>query len=107
MARDLVWQHHSARFSELMAKESLSPEEVKEALIECFITAVGGDRELALLTLKNQFRECGVPWDKPTRDGLLCVVKRLRTLSKKFRDEDVVERNFHSLMALIGKCRCD
>ena len=96
----------SERFKEIMAKERISPLELKEALIECLTAASGGYKEMAVLTLKKQFTDCGVSWEHPTKDGIIAVMKKLVVVSKNFRSEDVIRANYNKMMKLVNKCEC-
>ena len=104
MAKELKWTP-SARFCEISDKESITPNELKEALHECFTAAVGGEEKLSELTLKKQFSDLGVNWDEPTKEGIIKVMGKLSELAQKYRSEEVIRANYNKMMKLVNKCR--
>ena len=72
---------------ERSCEDCLYPEDVRDAMVECFATAMGGDRQMARNSLERPFSSHGVDWDRPDEEGILPetgpypkdMVRRLRT----------------------------
>ena len=97
------------------------PEDVRNALVECFTLAHGNDlaeslniditedsdnaiqRESIVTFLKGAFDYVGADFDKPTKDGLMKVVKFLEEFSKNFRDPEIIAKHAGEIMKLIKR----
>ncbi len=99
---DLEWEP-SGRFKQIMEKDEVTPMDLKEALMECYINASGGDDEIAVNILKKQFKEAGASWREPTVSEIKEVMDRLADISEDFRDEELVKENYQKMMKLIRK----
>lgn len=99
---ELEWSP-SERFKEIMDKEEISTEDMRDALKECYIDASGGDEEIALNILKKQFKEVGASWEDPSLDELKDVMERLADISEDIRSEDVIKVNYQKMMRLMRK----
>ena len=99
---DKIWKP-SDRMMEIMKQESVTPEEVKEVLVECFCYA-HGDYEQALYIIKNQAVSVGMYWEKPDKAGLMKLVPELAKVAKDFRNPEVIMRNKMKVQALLTRC---
>jgi hypothetical protein len=69
-------------------------------------TSMGGDVELAQLTLRNQFVQHGVDWHHPTKEGVLLVMGSLKDKAGSFRDPEVIRENYLKMLTIVNKCTC-
>jgi hypothetical protein len=99
----LVWKN-TPTLCKAMEKDKITPEELKQCLIECFTTALGGDGAITLTTLKKQAIEVGMDWERPTKEGIVMIMNRLKSIALKFRDREVVESNYRKMMQLVARC---
>ena len=99
---DKIWTP-SERMMEILGKDSVTPDEVKEVIIECFCYA-HGDYEQALYILKNQAIGVGMYWEKPDKEGLMNLIPRLADIARDFRNPEVIERNKMKVQGLLRKC---
>ena len=97
-----VWKP-SDRMMKILEKETVTPEEIKDVIVECFCYA-HGDYEQALYILKNQMISVGMYWDKPNKEGLMKLVPRLAEVAKDFRNPEVIEKNKMKVQHLFSKC---
>ena len=97
-----VWKP-SDRMIEIVEKEAVSPEEVKDVIIECFCYA-HGDYEQALYIMKNQSIEVGMLWEKPDKAGLMNLVPRLAEVAQDFRNPEIIVKNKRKVENLLRKC---
>ena len=66
----------SEDIAEIMSKDQVTPEELQEVLVDCFVFA-HGDPEIAMFTLKKQAKDVGLFWEEPDRGGLERLVVKL------------------------------
>ena len=102
---ELKWTP-SQEYTAMYRKDVVTPMEVRNAIVECMTHAVGGDRGIAEMTVKHQFKNAGLMWDNPTRDGLVLVMNRLRDVAMTYRSREVIDSNFRKIMRLLQKCEC-
>lgn len=105
MHTERVWVP-SDRTTQILSKDSVSPDEVKEVLIECF-TFAHGDSEQSLFILKKQASNVGVMWDAPDKAGLQKMIPKLEEVAGTFRNPDIVAKNKQKLQKLLSKCCID
>ena len=91
---------------EIMNKDSVTPEELQEVLIDCF-TFAHGDPEIAMFTLKKQAKDVGLYWDEPDRLGLEKLIMRLEDVARSFRSPETIQQNKTKFQTMLRKCDCD
>ncbi|MEM3396880.1 MAG: hypothetical protein QW620_07435 [Thermoplasmata archaeon] len=91
---------------ELMAKEKITPVELKEAMTLCLTAVMNGDRTQAENTIRTLAKDVGVDWDKETlnREKSMTIMHRLRPLGMRSRDPRLFQENFQKMMMFINKC---
>lgn len=100
MSEYLEWTP-SERYKEMMEREEIDGSDLKDALTECYITAMAKDRDIALSILRKQFKEANASWEDPSIQDIKNVMDRLADVSRDFRSEKVVKRNYQKMMKLI------
>ena len=105
MNPERVWTP-SERTTQILSQDSVTPDEVKTILIECFSFA-HGDAEQSLFILKKQASNAGVIWDAPDKAGLQKMIPKLEEVASTFRNPDIVAKNKHKLQKLLNKCCID
>ena len=92
----------------------VTPEMVRDAIVECFYQAHCTDSGIATILSENEnksycreivkkgFSEVGMSYDQPTKEALLKVVGYLVEFSKNFRDPSIVLAHKESIMQLIN-----
>ena len=93
----------SKRIKKKIETEKLTPVDLREALTECFIHAQGSEI-VGMAMLKKQFKNAGVSWENPTKDGIIEVMNLLREMATIFRDEEIIKRNYEKMMSLVEMC---
>ena len=101
----LIWKP-SESIREIMNKDQVTPIEVREVLVECFIFA-HGDPTIAMLTLKKQAKDVGLFWDGPDRDGLERLIVKLEDVAKSFRNPETIQQNRSKFQSLLRRCQSD
>jgi len=92
----------------------VTPEMVRDALVECFYLAHCKDsgiitdasenenKTYCMDIIKKGFSDVGSSFDKPTKESLLKVIGYLVEFSKNFRDPSIVLANKESIMQLVN-----
>lgn len=107
-----------------MHAENVTPEQVRDAIVQCFLKAHGdilkdfksyenlSEEEFekikvtdVLTLIKNFFYETNGDFDKPTKESLLKVIDKLAYFSKKFRSPEEVNEHQEELTTLINKIK--
>ncbi|MHB9019553.1 MAG: hypothetical protein ACYC3G_01595 [Minisyncoccota bacterium] len=107
-----------------MHAESATPEQVRDAIVQCFLRAHGdilkdfksyenlSEEEFekikltdVLTLIRNFFYETNGDFDKPTKESLLKVIDKLANFSRKFRSSEEVEEHHKELTSLINKIK--
>jgi len=96
----------------------LSPEEVRNELINCFFKAHCEDASSGLgiadsnITkqycediVRKAFEETQSDFENPTKEGLEKVVGYLAKFSAGFRDKKIIEKHVNKIMGMIDKIR--
>ncbi len=105
-----------------MCSNHITPKQVRDAIINCFINAHGGvikefksyenlskeeleksERNEIQTLVKNFFGEVGGDFENPTKENLIRVMDRLADFSKKFREEEVINKHYQEIKLLIDK----
>lgn len=99
----------------------VAPIDVRNALVECFTMAHGGDlaeslnidlssdkdstikRESIITFLTGMFEQVGSDFNAPTKEDLVKVVEKLEEFSKNFRDPKIIEKHTKEITMLINK----
>ena len=94
--------------------KTVTPQEVCNALVECFFEAhckdvqMGVDdptltREYTTEIIKKAFTDAGGNFEKPTKQTLIAVVGKLKDFAGSFRDPSVILRHAGEIMELVEK----
>jgi|GEM_PF-386329 len=105
-------------------KESVTAEQVRDAVVECFLKAHGdilkdfksyenlSEEEFEKIKtmdikmlIKNFFYETNGDFDHPTKESLLKVIDKLAYFSKKFRTPQEVDDHHKEMTLLINKIK--
>ncbi len=97
---------------------NITPIMVRDAILKCFTQAhcidsgIGEKEEngkinhqYCLEIVKKAFSEAGQDFDKPTKEGILRSMDVLAEFSKKFRDQEIVQKNYSSILQLVNKLK--
>ena len=101
-AEDKLW-NPSEKTKAIIEKETVTPEEVREVIVECFCQA-HGDYEQAMFILKQQSIEAGMLWNKPTKAGITRLLPMLAKVARSFRNPDLIIQNRTKVETLLAKC---
>ncbi len=104
--------------------ESITPEQVRDAIVNCFVGAHGdtlkdfksyenlSEEEFEKIKrtdieslIRGIFDEVGGDFNSPTKEILTRVIDRLAIFSKKFRNEDEVNKHYQEINSLIDKIK--
>jgi len=97
------------------------PEDVRDAIVECFTQAHSEaladlknyNKDVSDISfeeikrinvrqmIRNYFDQVGGSYDKPTRDSIVNVVKKLKEFAINFRNKDVIEKHIKEIQSLI------
>lgn len=91
------------RTLEIIQKDSVTPLEVRDVIIECFCYA-HGDYEQALHILKTQAVKAGMLWQLPDRRGISNWIPLLAEVASTFRSPEIIEQNKQKIGGLLRKC---
>ncbi len=102
--------------------DHIKPEQVKEAMIRCFVQAHGPvlEKQLAKenlsgkelekrkrleveIFLRKLFEEEMGSFETPTKESLKRVILRLRNYSKQFRDQKTIDNHTQEILDLLEK----
>ncbi len=104
--------------SECLEKKVLTPIEVKDALLKCFLAAhkeaveeatfdmnIPEDKKVEVITgmVKKAFVDTKGDFDKPTKKSILAAMNQLKAIAKYFRNQDIIERHYSIMTKLIDK----
>ncbi|RMD59682.1 hypothetical protein D6821_00660 [Candidatus Parcubacteria bacterium] len=98
-----------------------TPQEIKEAIVQCFLQAhqkqlkalkefspqltAAEEKTLKRTTietlLKKLSEQDGNDFDKPTKQGLLQLLDRLKNYASYFRDKKIIERHYQQIKQLV------
>ena len=81
----------------------LTTRDVRDEIVECFIKAQGS-REFGTAIVKKQFKDAGVDYDNPTKEGLYEVMTRLSQVASSFRDQETINANFQKVQKILKRC---
>lgn len=93
----------------------LTPEAVRDAIVNCFCEAHCADsgltteddkelsRDYCLSLVKKAFQESGNDFEKPNKESLLAVIDRLADFAKNFRQPEVIKEHYEMINKLINK----
>jgi hypothetical protein len=89
----------------------VTPELVKEAIIDCFCAAhseqaeMGEDivliRDYCSKIVQKAFVETKGDFDNPTKASIISVLPRLAEFAKSFRDQSVIQKHMGEIQQLI------
>lgn len=101
-----------------------TPQQVQEAIVECFTRAHSQvlEQEMGRLTnelptseieklkkinvrllIKKYFQEVGGDYETPTRQALIAVCNKLAEFARHFRSEEIISKHYGEIMRLIDK----
>ncbi|MCX6756235.1 MAG: hypothetical protein NTX85_02765 [Candidatus Nomurabacteria bacterium] len=103
--------------------KKVNPEDVRDAIIECFTLAHNevledlknyaknmddiSFQEIKHLSvvqmIRNYFNEVGGDFDKPDKESILLIMEKLKEFAKNFRDQSIAEKHFQEIMLLVCK----
>jgi uncharacterized protein YpuA (DUF1002 family) len=103
--------------------KEVTPIEVRDAVVKCFISAHGAvledmkdpakdisDQEFnnmkkmnVELLIKNMFKEIKGDYENPNRQQLMEVLDKLKEFAKNFRNPEIVKRHYEKIMKLVEK----
>jgi len=93
--------------------DKVTPQAVREAIINCFYNAHCADtglnndeavgRSYCTSIVKKAFVDQGVDFEHPTKEGILKVVGTLAEFSKNFRSQEIIEQHKQEIMDLVNK----
>lgn len=84
---------------------------VRDAIVDCFYDAHCGqtgfdskdsDKLYCTQIVKKAFTETNGDFDKPSKESLLATLPWLANFSKDFRNQEVIQEHFNSIMLLIN-----
>ncbi len=105
-------------------EQPVSPEDARDALVECFTGAHKSVLEQSMSGLaeemsekevdafeklnvkqmiRNFFDEVGGDYEKPAKESIIAVCDKLAEFSKSFRDQQLITKHYGEIMQLVGK----
>ena len=105
-------------------ESKVTPEKVRDAIIECFYDAhqeiledmyvlLDGDqkakkpneigREYIKETVINYFIKVGGDFEKPTKEDILKVLDELKEFTEGFRSPEIIGKHYMEIMQLVNK----
>ncbi len=104
-------------------EKPIKPEDVRDAIIECFTQAHGealedlknynknltevSFEEIKRINIRqmvrNYFNEVGGDYDHPTRDSIVKITEKLKEFANNFRDQKLIEEHFKEIKILLEK----
>ena len=90
----------------IMAKDEITPLELKEVLVDCFSYA-HGDPVIANHILNKQAADAGIDWNNPDKRSFEIIIPRLVQVAESFMNPGVISANKMKFRSLISKCKCD
>lgn len=94
--------------------KEVTPLMVRDAIVSCFFEAHCMDSDVeekdkeinktyCKEIVKNAFEKARVDFEKPDKNGILLVMNELAEFSKKFRNQEIVQKHFNEIMGLVNK----
>lgn len=98
-------------------KEKVTPEKIRDAMVECFYRAHCHDADLVdeidineksnrvycKSIVKKAFADGGGDFERPTRQGIMGAVKELKKFAANFRDPSIIKKHAGEIMILVDK----
>ncbi|MDD3284735.1 MAG: hypothetical protein PHZ07_04030 [Patescibacteria group bacterium] len=110
---------------EIDTDKKVSPENVRDAIVECFYNAhkevlednmfvmleddnvqvesSNAQKEYIRQMIINYFVKVGGDFDKPTKEDILKVMNELKEFAKNFRKPEIIESHYSEIMQLVNK----
>lgn len=97
-------------------EQEVTPLMVRDAIIECFTHAHCMDAGISeddkninnmycREVVNKAFSDSGGNFDNPTKEDILKVLENLSSFSKKFRDQNIIERHYKEIMKLVNSMK--
>lgn len=104
--------------------ENITPEQVRDAMVNCFVEAHGetlkdfksyenlSEEEFEKVKrtdieslIRGIFDEVGGDFNQPTKEALIKAMDKLAVFSKRFRNEEEVNKHYQELKSLVDKIK--
>ncbi len=94
--------------------KEITPLMVRDAIVDCFFEAHCADSDVEAKDkdinktyckeiVKNAFEKAGVDFEKADKNGIILAMNELAEFSKKFRNQEIVQKHFDEIMELVNK----
>ena len=94
--------------------KEVTPLMVRDAIVNCFFEAHCADSDVeekdkdinkiyCKEIVKNAFEKVNVDFNKPDKNGIISAMNELAEFSKKFRNQEIVQKHFDEIMELVNK----
>lgn len=93
--------------------QEVTPEQVRDAIIECFYLAQQGDSDLTgevmmdkaecEAMIRKAFSDSGGDFDNPTKEMIVAAMQELIAFTGRFRDPKAIETHVVEMMQLVEK----
>jgi len=91
--------------------QEVKPEQVRDAMVECFYSAQKGDpnlisglmlsREECEAMVKKAFSGGGGDFNNPTKESIMAALQQLKSFAGRFRDPEIIEAHAREVMKLV------
>lgn len=92
----------------------VTPFMVRDALVECFFQAHCANSEVdekdkginkiyCQEIVKDAFAKANSDFSKPNKEGIILAMNGLAEFAKKFRNQELVQKNYNEIMKLVEK----
>jgi serine/threonine-protein kinase RsbT len=99
---DTTW-HPSNKVKGLMYKEQITTQELKEAIIDCWLWMFGDD-PIYKQMLQTQFNKEIINTEHPRKENLLKVIDNIESVACSFKVEEISKTSINRLKVLSKKC---
>ncbi len=101
-------------------RKSLSPLEVRDALVQCFIDAhreaveeaaaevnATEDQKKGLIAdmVRKAFVNSGGDFEHPTKKSIIAAMDNLKDVAKHFRNSELISKHYAKMLALVEKIK--
>ncbi len=93
----------SERTASILKQTTVTPEDIRDVMEECF-TFAHGDIEQAVLILQKQAADIGMWWSKPDCVGMAKLIPKLEEVASQFRNPELILQNRLKIQNLLRKC---